>query len=264
MEPWTLRRVTVRDLDVALRERGNGPPVLLVHGNASSSVWWEPALDRVPHTWHWLAPDLRGRGETIGPSAGWTIPSLARDLVGVLDALDVEAAHLVGHSLGANVAMELALEAPGRVRSLCLLNPGWVAGDIPAPLADDARLAAVANQPALLRVLLRAVAPKHPEGPAWDRLVTSSLRQTPDATLEGGRAYRQWNVAARLHELRGPVTILRGEGDVGLSTAALCESLARAIAGAVLVTIPNATHAPNVEQPVAFVAALMDHLRRKS
>ena len=261
MDRWTLRHVTVRDLSVALREAGEGIPVLLVHGNASSSVWWEPTLQRVPLAWRWLAPDLRGRGETSGPCAGWTIPQLAQDLEALLDVLAVQSAHVVGHSLGASVALELALRRPTRVLSLCLLNPGWFQGDMPEALGDASRLHALANNPGMLRMLLRAVAPGVPEGPEWERLVQASLLQKPEATVEGGRAYQTWSVADDLATLKMPVTVLRGAGDA-LSTAALCTALVERVQGARLAEIPGAGHSPNVERPDLFVAALLEHLQK--
>jgi pimeloyl-ACP methyl ester carboxylesterase len=105
------------------------------------------------------------------------------------------------------------------------------------------------------------VAPLHPENAAWEILVEASLKQTRDATLGGGRVYREWKVDHRLGELRGiPTTILRGQGDAYLSSAALCERITASIPGATLRAIPNATHSPNVEAPDAWVAALMQHL----
>ncbi len=101
--------VRARDLLVHYLERGTGEPAVLVHGNWATSSWWEPVLDRLPAAVRGIAPDLRGRGRTAGPDSDYSIPSLAGDLAAFADPLGLERFHLVGHSLGSAVAMELAL-----------------------------------------------------------------------------------------------------------------------------------------------------------
>jgi pimeloyl-ACP methyl ester carboxylesterase len=101
----------------------SGVPVLLVHGlSMSSGTWaaasWLSALDRAGRAW--VAPDLRGHGRSPQPHdpAEYSSDRLVADLVGVLDAVGAEQSDVVGYSLGAELALELALRHPGRVRRL--------------------------------------------------------------------------------------------------------------------------------------------------
>lgn len=253
----------VGDLNLHYLDQGQGQPVVLIHGNTSSSVWWEPTLARLDGGYRLIAPDLRGRGDTQGPSAGWTVEMLADDVRGLLAQLGIGAAHLVGHSLGANIALQIALDDPAAVRSLVLLNPGWVAGDMPAELADPERIRQMVENKDLLKLALRGVAMLHPVDEAWQRLEAASLKQADEASLRGPAALQAWNVADRLDALAGiPTLVARGAQDQYLSTPAVCQTILDHLPGALYVEIPGASHSPNVETPDAWVALLRDHLAR--
>lgn len=251
----------IGDLTMHYLEQGRGTPLVLVHGNTSSSVWWEYTLARLGDAYHCIAPDLRGRGETVGPAADWTIETLADDLRGLLTHLGIGAAHLVGHSLGGDVVLQYALDHRADVLSLTLLNPGWVAGDMPALLADEARVQAMVADKNLLRLALRGIAMLHPDDDRWKRLEAASLQQRDEASLRSISALKAWNVADRLHILAGiPTLVARGVEDQYLSTAAVCQKIIDNLPGARLVEIPGASHSPNVEAPDAWVAVLREHL----
>lgn len=251
----------VGDLKMHYLEQGRGEPVVLIHGNTSSSAWWEPTLARLGGDYHVIAPDLRGRGDTQGPSADWTVEMLADDVYGLLQQLGIGPAHVVGHSLGANVALQLALDHPTEVKSLLLLNPGWVAGDMPAEVGDTERVRQMVENKDLMKMALRGVAMLHPVDEQWQRLEAASLKQTDEASLRGPVALAAWAVADRLPELAGiPTLVARGAQDQYLSTQAVCQQILDHLPGAGYVEIPNASHSPNVETPDVWVALLREHL----
>ncbi|MBN2472027.1 MAG: alpha/beta hydrolase [Anaerolineae bacterium] len=255
----------VGGLNVHYLEQGSGEPVVLVHGNTSSSAWWQYTLDRMGGAYHFIAPDLRGRGQTQGPSADWTVEMLAQDLSGLLAQIGVGAAHFVGHSLGSNVALQYALDHKDRVKSLTLLNPGWVAGDMPAEVGDPVRVQGMVADKNILKMALRGIAMMHPEGEAWDRLVAASLQQTDEASLRGPVALQEWVVVDRLSELAGiPTLVVRGAGDQFIATEAVCRQITDHLPGAKYVEIAGATHSPNVETPDAWVELLIGHLASAS
>ncbi len=256
---------TVGDLNMHYVEQGSGEPVILVHGNTSSGVWWEYTLERMKDSpYRFIVPDLRGRGDTEGPSGQWTVEMLANDVRGLLEKLGIGAAHFVGHSLGADVVLQYALDHRTDVKSLLLLDPGWVAGDIPDAIADQARVEQMVANKDILKMALRGVAAMHPENDAWNRLAQASLKQRDEASLRGPAALKAWNVAARLGDLAGiSTTVVRGAGDAYLSTEAVCQGIVNRIPGATYITIPGATHSPNVETPDAWVAILRQHLHNR-
>lgn len=251
----------VGDLTIHYKEQGRGEPVVLVHGNTSSSVWWEYTLERLGDAYHFVAPDLRGRGDTTGPSAEWTVEMLAGDLRGLVEHLGLGAAHFVGHSLGSSVVLQYALDHPAEVKSLLLLNPGWVAGDMPAAVGDPARVQQMVADKALLKMALRGIAMLHPADDNWQRLEAASLKQTDEASLRGPVALSAWAVVDRLHALADiPALVVRGAQDQYISTEAVCRTIVENLPGAEYVEIPAASHSPNVEAPDAWAAVFRQHL----
>jgi pimeloyl-ACP methyl ester carboxylesterase len=125
------RRVSANGITQAVRVAGppDGAPVLLVHGNGSSSAFWEPLIRRLPATLRVVAPDLRGYGDTATAPVDATrgLADLADDVAALLDVPGLFAPDarpvVVGHSLGGGVAMRLLFAHPGRVAALLLEAP---------------------------------------------------------------------------------------------------------------------------------------------
>ncbi|MFC8616997.1 alpha/beta hydrolase [Micromonospora purpureochromogenes] len=125
------RTVTANGITQRVRMAGppDGVPVLLVHGNGSSSAFWEPLVRRLPATLRVVAPDLRGYGdtETAPVDATRGLADFADDVAALLDEPGLFAAAarpvVVGHSLGGGVAMRLLVDHPDRVAALLLEAP---------------------------------------------------------------------------------------------------------------------------------------------
>ena len=127
----TDRDVTVNGITLRLATWGDPTTpdraVLLVHGITANSRAWSvagPALAAAG--FYAIAPDLRGRGRSAKPPHGYGIPYHVADLLAIADALDLPTLHLVGHSLGAYVALFLAAVHPGRVTKLVLVDGGGI------------------------------------------------------------------------------------------------------------------------------------------
>ncbi len=123
---WSLTRTTVRTSvgPVVVHHRPGSDPVLLLHGVAGSWTTWTPLLDApgALAARGLVLVDLPGWGASPAPAAPFTVDDGARVLVEVLDALDVPAVDVVGHSMGAFVGLHTAVVAPERVRSLGLVS----------------------------------------------------------------------------------------------------------------------------------------------
>ena len=115
-------RLTVNVLEVPGRA---GDPVVFVHGNVSSSVFWQQTMLDVPDGHRPLAVDLRGFGDTDPEPVDATrgLRDYADDLAATLGALGLNAAHLVGWSMGGGVVLQLLRDNPALVCSLVLVNP---------------------------------------------------------------------------------------------------------------------------------------------
>ena len=111
------------------------PAVLLIHGVTASHLSWPSVAERLPFA-RLIAPDLRGRGRSNDLRGPAGLAAHARDLVAVLDALDVDRVVVVGHSMGAFVALVLGELHPERVSRLVLVD-GGLPLDVPAGLSSD-------------------------------------------------------------------------------------------------------------------------------
>ncbi|WP_307331144.1 intracellular short-chain-length polyhydroxyalkanoate depolymerase [Evansella vedderi] len=107
---------------IAYRERtGKTDPVLLIHGNMTSSKHWDLVLEEMDPKYHLLAVDLRGFGESSYHVPFDSLDELAEDIKETLDIIGVPSVHVVGWSTGGGVAMKLAALYPETVRSMTLL-----------------------------------------------------------------------------------------------------------------------------------------------
>lgn len=137
LPPVTVRRI--HGYDRAYRRRGSGEAVLLVHGIGDSSTTWSEVLRDLSADHDVLAPDLLGHGFSDKPRADYSVGGFANALRDLLTVLDIERATVVGHSLGAIVAMQFAYQFPERTARLVLVSAGGVSRSI-HPLVRAATL----------------------------------------------------------------------------------------------------------------------------
>jgi pimeloyl-ACP methyl ester carboxylesterase len=121
------RMVEVDGVRLYVEDHGSGTPVLLIHGWPDSAYLWRHQIPFLAgHGFRVIVPDMRGFGRSDRPPAvaDYGLPRLVADVAGMLDALGVEAAHVVGHDWGAGVAWFTAMLVPDRVRKLVVLSVG--------------------------------------------------------------------------------------------------------------------------------------------
>ena len=119
--------IEANGLQFYVRDEGSGTPVILLHGFPDTGDLWRkqvPAL--VQQGFRAIVPDMRGRGRSSKPDAvsDYRLSSIVRDVTGILDALRIERAHVVGHDWGAAVAWLVAALAPERVDRLVAISVG--------------------------------------------------------------------------------------------------------------------------------------------
>jgi 4,5:9,10-diseco-3-hydroxy-5,9,17-trioxoandrosta-1(10),2-diene-4-oate hydrolase len=126
----TTRKVAVGAHSISLREMGAGFPVLMLHGGgpgASGASNYSRNTEALAQHFRVLVPDLPGYGQSSkAVSRQDPFGDIAGAMLGLLDALGIGVAHVIGNSLGGAVSLRMALEAPARVTSMVLMGPGGV------------------------------------------------------------------------------------------------------------------------------------------
>jgi pimeloyl-ACP methyl ester carboxylesterase len=273
-----LRKVALRGIEMELEEAGAGERAfVLVHGFTGSRDDFREHVPELARLGRTLLLDQRGHGGTTnsGRSEDYTLDGLVADLEAAFDALGLVRADLLGHSLGGMVALRFALAHPERVASLVLMDTSPRPMSLPIPESARAGLLGLVREQGVAALL-----PGLRQRPAGE--VAPSLRRTveqmgPDAFWERVRRKLEamdpeaWcallrvlgdhaPVSGRLGEIRCPTLVLVGAEDAPFLEPA--DELERGIRGALRVTIPDAAHSPQLENPAAWSAAVRGHLAR--
>jgi pimeloyl-ACP methyl ester carboxylesterase len=228
------------------------PPVLLVHGFASSrdgnwlrAGWARPLTDA---GYRGIAVDLRGHGESDRPRnlAAYGMPRFQADLLAVLDDANAPSAHLLGYSLGARLAWEFAVVHPDRVRTL-VVGGLPVSGSFAGYDVDQARAAVErgveADDPATVRYLA---------------MMSASAGNDPRALFRVAEAARRRPFRPMSPTPVQPMLIVAGGDD---DIAAESEALAAEIPRASFVGLPGRNHINAITSRV-FKDAVIEFLRR--
>jgi len=125
MQPHELKQIEVLGSQMAYVDQGEGPVVLFLHGNPTSSLLWRDVIPAVcPHA-RCIAPDLIGMGESDKPAIGYSVEDHAHHLEAFIDSLGLENLVLVLHDWGSALGLDWARRHPSRVRGLALMEFIW-------------------------------------------------------------------------------------------------------------------------------------------
>jgi pimeloyl-ACP methyl ester carboxylesterase len=254
-------RPTLRGVHLAAIHFGQParPPLVLLHGAGANAHWWDHLAPRLARRFHVVALDFRGHGDSDFPEE--LLPGAFRDdLEALLEQIGDPDAALVGHSLGAHVALGHAAAHPG-TRALVLLDPSRGAS---ASRKRATRLALslrprYASRADAVRRFQFLPSPAHVDERLRAAIAEHSVREEADGRF-GFRFDPRWfGVPDREREdprrVRAPTLILRG-GQSSLLTAAGAAELAGEIPDARLVVVPGAGHHLQLEQPEACLDAI--------
>jgi len=261
------REALVNGARLCWREAGEGDVVVLLHGFPFDSRLWDPQLRALPAGWRGIAPDLRGFGGSDRGDVPLTMEQHARDVLALLDLLDLGQVVVGGLSMGGYCALAMQRLAPGRVRGLVLSDTRAEADSDEARRLRSAQVVTVRQrgaaevlQPMTRRLLAPQTIAERPEVvAALEEMMYSTPPGTMVAALQGMAA--RPDARPQLATIRVPVLVLGGELDEITPPAVLAE-LAAAIPGAQLRLLPGCGHVSNLEASPAFNEALHSFLQR--
>jgi pimeloyl-ACP methyl ester carboxylesterase len=252
-------RARVGDVSIGYDVHGDaGDWVLLVMGLGYGRWGWHRQVEGLSPRFRVITFDNRGIGESDVPPGPYTVPMLARDAVGLLDALEVQRAHVVGASLGGFVAQELALSFPERVGRLVLACTAFGGPtSLPMPEVSVRLMTEAPSLPEEVRLrrfienaFSESYAREHPE--VVDEIMRLRLEtaQSPEAWQAQAAAGAAFDAADRVGAITAETLVLTGTEDrvVDPGNARL---LADAIPGAALAELPGG-HLFTIEQAPLF------------
>nr|WP_064571396.1 3-oxoadipate enol-lactonase [Gordonia sp. LAM0048] len=244
--------------------RPDGPAVVLSNSLGSTHRMWDAQIAALEERFRVVRYDTRGHGASPVPPGPYSIDELADDVIGLLDRLDIERAHLVGLSLGGMTMMRAAARNPERVDRLALLCTaaylpparGWT--DRAALVRNDGTSAVAAA------VVQRWFTPGYLAAnteaqQGYEAMVVATPAEGYAACCEAIAAMDQ---RAELSSIIAPTLAIAGADDPA-TPPDLLRDIVDAVPHARLLVVPDSAHLANAEQPGAITPALLEHLEQQ-
>lgn len=263
--------VHIAEHTIAYRERGTGPPLVLLHGWPTDGREFSRQLEALSDAYRVVAWDAPGAGESTDPAEGSTLSTWADWLAELIEALDLAPVHVGGLSWGGGLALELADRHPSLVRSLVLVSAyaGW-AGSLPAAEVERRLELAIGNTqrpaaewvPELIDTLLPPGSDPHLE----EELATMLSGFHPVATRIALTAFAEADLRPALARIEVPTLMIYGALDVR-SPREVWAPIHAAIDHSRLVLIPDVGHMVDMQAPErcnSEIRAFLDEVERES
>ena len=242
--------------------KGEGEPLLLIQGLGGDLHNWKSAPVPLQDRHRVIAFDNRGAGLTEAPDASFTMETMADDAAGLLDALDIPRAHILGWSMGGNVAQEISLRHPDRVATLVLMST-YTRAPARSRFALDTMIRGLREgaSPATAMMMMRAWCSTEAAFAADPAPRAPAVSKGPNG-VEGfarqKKALDGFDSRKRLKGLHVPTLVIHGTDDI-MVPPEFAHELAGSIAGAHLHWIKGAGH---FLPPEGWVSPVLDFLAK--
>jgi pimeloyl-ACP methyl ester carboxylesterase len=263
------------DIETYYKDDSPGPPsarretpVVLIHGHSADLRLWEPqAPALLAAGYRVVRYDVRGHGRSSAPITGYTWEHYVDDLRALLDHLRLRRVHLAGISMGGAIALQFAIEEPGRVASLALLDSALPGFAYSPEFENDIERLRAAVRAEGSRAALERLWLAHP--------IFDGVRHHPEAFAVLRRMVLDYPAAEyldeaeyepperpaveRLHEVQAPALVVVGDLDLP-DFLIIADILAENLSAARKLVVPDASHLPNLERPDVVNEALLSFL----
>jgi pimeloyl-ACP methyl ester carboxylesterase len=235
--------INVRNIKVKVHKAGKGPPLLFLHG--AGGFLWTPFFDALAETHEVIVPEHPGFGASDDPELIRSIPDMAMFYLDFADALSLQGAHLVGHSMGGWIAAEILIRNQARFRSLTLISPaglrvdGVQAGDLFIWTPQELTRNLFHDQALAEQVLAIPVSDEQMNVLLKNRFTVAKLAWQP-----------RWfnpDLGKWLHRITVPSLLIWGKEDK-IMPAAFAKAWQENLSGVRIVTFDNCGHIPQAEK----------------
>jgi 3-oxoadipate enol-lactonase len=266
-------KTAANGIQIAYQVTGQGPPLLLIAGVGYGAWFWHKVVRALAEHLQVITFDNRGAGDSDKPDGPYTVPMMAQDTAGLMDALDIRQAVVMGHSLGGFIAQELAVSRPDLVGKL-ILGATTHGGPKVIPITPEALEVLLNREGDPVELVKRGIAvacapgfaERQPQvvqeclGYRFGNPVPPAQYQAQVAAGAAMNALTDEQVSERLAGIQVPVLILFGEHDKVVPPGN-ADLLAKQIPDSTVKILPNAGHIYPLETPQATVQAILGFLR---
>jgi 3-oxoadipate enol-lactonase len=257
------QRIRANGIEIAYDVAGTGEWLIFSHSLACNKEMWQPQFEAFAKSYRVLRYDTRGHGESSAPAGPYTLDLLAQDVKALCDALDIQACHFAGLSMGGMIGQTLALKYPELLLSLALADTSSFYGPQAQPFWEGR------SQTALTQGMAALMAPTmerwftEPFRSSQTELmqqVSQWILSTPPVGYSAScRAIAAIDTTADLHRIKIPTLVIVGADDAA-TPPAMAEKIHDQVAGSELVVLPSAAHISSLEQADGFNRALGEFL----
>ncbi len=232
-------------------EYGGGQPLVMLHGDLWNVECFSEQVGPLSTRFRLILPERRGHGRSPDVTSTWSYSLFANDTAAFMDALGLRSAYLLGHSGGANIALEVAVARPDLVDALVLIS-----GDKEIRLTEEQRTRALSRTVDDLRRRAPFIAE------SVERVTPNGKNRLPLIFEKTKELYADWGIPPeRLTALNVRTLLMVGDHD--FVPVEECSSLAKMIPGAQLCVVPGADHGLMRRRPELVNTILMDFLVEK-
>ena len=263
-------KVKVNDINIYYETHGKGFPLVMIMGFSGNLYWWDPSLiEKLARRFRVIIFDNRGSGRTDAPKFDYSMKMFADDTSGLMKALNIQSAHVLGSSMGGAIAQELAINYPERIEKLvlCSTNCGFSKSVLPSPqvlkFMTSGRMGLAADEEDLKRTFsLMFTEDFIRKNPSFLEQFSERMRNYP-ITPEGYRgqaiANAKFNTYSRLPSIKVPTLVIHGKKDIILPPEN-ARILAERIPGAKLVIFENHPHAMLYQEIDEVIKVIIEFL----
>jgi pimeloyl-ACP methyl ester carboxylesterase len=246
---------------------GEGEPLFCVHGLSCDTLAWIPQIQAFAAEHRTVIFDNRDVGQSSMAEPGYEIADMARDALALADELELESFHLLGVSMGGAIAQEMALQAPGRARTLTLAVTFASGGAYSRKVAEvwGARVMQISREQHVDELMLLNHSEAFYENPDMVAFIRTAMLQNPhpqapEAFARQLEASSRHDTLGRLGTLTMPTHVIGGEQDI-LVPVWKSREIAAAIPGSRLDVMAGAPHGLSLERAEEFNAAVLGFIR---
>jgi len=265
-----LPKVKVGDIDVYYEVHGDGFPLVMIIGLSANIDWWDPrVMQETSKRYKTVIFDNRGAGRTDKPKVPYTIKMFANDTAGLMDALKIECAHILGISMGGMIAQEFALNHPEKVEKLVLCSTYCGASKSVQPSPQVLGLLMKPREGMTDEEVVKNWFPLLltddfvKSNPSFLSFATQQLLKAPtppDAFQRQMGAILSFDTYQRLPEIKAATLVMHGKKDI-LIPPENAKIIADRIPGAKLVYFENSAHALFSQEPETVNKTLLEFLK---